>query len=222
MKAWALLLFLALPALGQTNRLLLVEQQNYISWQVKFLEPSFWIRYEDGLYFLPNVATDNWALAEFQTNRISYKAFTNRLERHALVNSILETVNGGNTLITESSNLYPALKDRKYLWLPQFYLLKSFPNGDALVQSIKQNPGEYLLRNLNRGGDKKNYVDGCFVYEGLKTYYTDAGRTQSVKSYFSLTPSLLDADKALLKRAHDAFLTKSNDLDAQINALKKK
>ncbi len=186
------------------------------------MEPSFWIRYEDGLYFLPNAATDNWAFAEFQTNRISYKAFTNSPERHVFVNSILESVGGGHALITESSNLYPVLKDKKYLWLPQFYILHSFPNGDALVEPIRQNPGIYLVRNLDKGLDNKDYVDGCFIYDGLRTYETGVGTTNTVKSYISVAPSLLDADKALLKRARDAFFKRSRELEAQIKELKKK
>lgn len=220
------LLFLGLfIARAQTNvdRQLLVEQQNYIAWQAKFTEPPFWIRFEDGLYFLPNTATENRAFAEFQTNRTAYKAFTDQTQRHAFVNSVLQTVDGGQALINPSTNLYPVLNGRKYLWLPAFYLLQSFPNGDALVQSLgrgsETNLETYYVRKLGRGIDDKNYTDGCFIYEGLKSYDTAGGVAKNVKSYVSVTPSLTDADKTLLSNVHAAFVAKNRELVARITQL---
>jgi TPR repeat protein len=162
----------SLPA--PLDRQMLSEQRHFIECLACVYSPAWWLSYNGSLYFQPRNEAQARELETMKAVRSKYVALTNQAARHDLAAKLIAASGIRETwqrqillpLSATNGNLTPTL-NKPLCVVPGYKVLRSFPNGDALIQD---DASTYFVMDFGRGADDAACTNAVLVREGEKTY----------------------------------------------------
>jgi len=196
-----------------TNEQMLSERRHFLACLASVYSPAFWISYNDCLYFQPKNEAQLRQLESMKAARSRYVALTNREARHEIAAKGI-TASGIDErwrakvllpLSATNQDLTPTLR-KPFRHLPQYKVLQTLPNGDALIQDDEVT---YFVMDFGRGMDDAKSSNACLIEEGVKTY-AEAGVFRTVKAFENV--SLTKEEQAVLSQVAVAFQKQATSL----------
>ena len=185
---------------------MVAEEKHFLECLAAVYSPAFWISYNDSLYFQPKNEAQMRQLEAMKAARSLYVALTNRAKRHELAEKGIAASGIGEAwqrkillpLSTTNLDLTPTL-GRPLRTLPKYKVLKSLPEGDALLQDDN---ATYFVMNFGRGAEDGSGTNALLIKEGVKSY-SEGGGFKTVEAFSNA--SLSKEEKALLARVAAAM-----------------
>ena len=195
----------------------LFEQKHFVECLGCVYSPTFWISYNDSLYFQARNEAQFRQLEAMKAARSNYLVLTNRETRHDLAAKFIAASGIGDSwqkkillpFSDTNQNLTPTL-DKPLRIIPRYKVLQPPANGDALIQDEE---GIYFVMNFGRGADDASRTNALLIKEGVKTYSTGEG-FKTVDAFTNV--SLSAEEKAVLNRVVAAFQKQAASLAQEI------
>ena len=200
---------------GDLSAQMLSEQKHFLECLAAVYNPSFWISYNDSLYFQAKNEAQLQQLEAMKAARSKYLVLTNRETRHALAGKGIAASGIGESwqrkillpLSTTNQDLTPTL-GRPLRILPRYKVLRSLAESDALLQDDQ---ATYFVMNFGRGADDASGTNALLIKEGLKSY-AQGERFKTVEAFTDV--SLSKEENAVLTRVAAAFKQQAASLAA--------
>jgi TPR repeat protein len=199
----------------------LAEQKHFLECLAAVYSPTFWISYNDALYFQVKSEEQAQQLEAMKLARSRYLVLTNRETRHTIAakaiaaSGIDENWQRKILLPFSATNqdLTPTLRKPLRI-LPRYKVLQSLPHGDALLQD---EAATYFVMNFGRGAADTSGTNAFLIKEGTKTY-SEEGGFKTVEAFANV--SLSQEEQAVLTRVAAAFHRQASALAERNNAPK--
>jgi TPR repeat protein len=197
------------------------EQKHFLECLAAVYSPSFWISYNNSLYFQAKDEAQARQLEAMKTARSRYLVLTNREARHEMASKGIAASGIGEgwqqkillPFSTTNEDLTPTL-GRPLRILPRYKVLQSLAEGDALLQDDQ---ATYFVMDFGRGSEDSSGTNALLIKEGVKSY-TEAGDFKTVEAFADA--SLSKEEKAVLTRVAAAFLKQAASLARQTGSPK--
>ncbi len=200
---------------------MLAEQRHFLECLAAVYSPAFWISYNDSLYFQAKNEAQVRQLEAMKAARSKYLALTNWETRHELAAKGIAASGIGETwqrkillpLSTTNQDLTPTL-GRPLRILPQYKVLQSLAEGDALLQD---DHATYFVMNFGRGAEDGAGTNALLIKEGIKAY-SEGRDFKTVEAFEDV--SLSKEEKGMLNRVAAAFQRQAAALGREVAAPK--
>jgi hypothetical protein len=211
----------ATSATGDPAGQMLSEQKHFLECLACVYGPSWWLSYNEALYFQPRDRAQVGQLEAMKVARAEYVALTNRGTRYALTAKVIagSGINEAwqkKVLLPFSAtnqNLTPTL-DRPLRVVPKYRVLQSFPNGDALIQD---DAATLFVMNFGPATANASGTNALLIKEGTKTY-SSGGAFKTVDAFTNV--ALSPEETAVLNRVAAAFQKEAAASGRQIGGAK--
>jgi hypothetical protein len=202
---------------------MLAERKHFAECLAVVYSPSFWISYNDALYFQTKNESQERQLEAMKTARAGYVVLTNREMWHEIAakgiaaSGIEERWRQKILLPFSPTNqsLTPTL-GKPLRVISRYKVLRSLPFGDALLQD---DAATYFVMNFGGGENDASGTNAFLIKEGVKTY-SDGSGFKTVGAFANV--SLSKEEQAVLNRVAAAFQRYATALAQEIDAPKAK